>query len=79
MERKSGTLKFEYKGRELNIPYSSVPWGPDNQLNLIDAKGYTVIVYFEDGKWVPLWHDRFSTEFKETLDWVIKQELAAKK
>lgn len=78
MEAKEGVLEFDYKGRRLKIPYSTVPWGGDNKLHLIDKHGCTVVVYLEGGKWVPLWHERFSSEFKETLDWVIKQELGNK-
>lgn len=75
MKRIEGVLRFEYRGRMMEIPYCNVPWGSPDRLHLTDKKGCSHIVNLEDGKWKLLWHERFSKRFQETLDWVIKQEL----
>lgn len=78
MKEMSGTLIFDFKGRRMEIPYSNVPYGGENRLHLTDKKGCVHIVDFIEGRWKLLWHERYSTCFQDTLDWVIKQELAIK-
>lgn len=75
---REGVLRFEYAGKLREIPYNFVEWRGDNYMVLTDKNRRTHDVYFEDGKWVLLWHERFPSDFNEILDWVIKQELGKK-
>lgn len=78
MVNRKGVLKFEYRGKLKEIPYSAVLWGGENRLHLTDKKRCVHIVYFQYGKWVPLWSEKFSQEFMDVLDFVIKMELGNK-
>lgn len=71
-----GVLIFDYKGKRREIPYSTDDFGGgDSRLYLTDKKGCVHIVDFVDGKWMPLWDEQYPDDFKEILDWVIKQQI----